>query len=165
MPEVRRFTKEQAEHLARKLVGQQLPLKIRIDEDIEVRSERSHNHQFAEINEMFHNLPERYADQPYAANAEAFRKHGLIVEGFCDLDVIFCSTHEDAIKAAPFVAKLARAAHGYALVSVSGDAIVTKTPHSQSMRAMGKDKFQESKDKVLGWARHLCGITSQDERG
>lgn len=164
MPEVRRFTKEQAEILSRKLIGQPLPLKIRIDEDIEVRSERSHNHQFAEINDMFQNLPESHKHEPYAANADCFRKHGLIMEGYCDVYGIVCATHKDACDAAPHIAKSERKLHGYALATVKGNVIAIKTPHSQSMRAMGKDKFQESKDAVLGWARHLVGLTIPEER-
>ena len=42
------------------------------------RSQQSHSHQFAAINDLWENLPLRHANAPYAASAEAFRKHGLI---------------------------------------------------------------------------------------
>lgn len=122
------------------------------------RSQQSHSHQFAAINDLWANLPLHHADAPYAASAEAFRKHGLIVEGFCDVDTISFESHAAAKAAAPFIAKLARKAHGYALTVVRGELVICRTPHSQSYKAMGKETFQKSKQAVLDWGHSLLGV-------
>lgn len=122
------------------------------------RSKQSHNHQFADIHDCWANLPISHADAPYAASAEAFRKHGLIITGFCDTDTVSFETPEQAQAAAPFIAKLARKAHGYALTVARGPLVVCHTPHSQSYKAMGKDAFNASKAAVLDWAHSLLGV-------
>lgn len=124
------------------------------------RSTQSHNHQFAAIVDLWHNLPHSHASAPYAVSADAFRKHGLIQGGFCDVDVIDCENHTVALATAPVVAKHARKAHGYALTVVRGPLVVCSTPHSQSFKAMGKDKFHESKQAVIDWAESLIGVST-----
>lgn len=124
------------------------------------RSTASHNHHFAAIADMWANLPQSHAGAPYAASAKAFRKHGLIQRGFCDVDTIDCETHEIACRVAPVVAKNARAAHGYALTIVRGSLVICSTPHSQSYKAMGKERFHESKEAILDWAGQLLGIAA-----
>ena len=122
------------------------------------RSAQSHNHQFAAINDLWANLPASHAGAPYAASADAFRKHGLIERGYCDVDTISFDSREAAMKAAPFIANLARKAHGYALTVVRGPLVVCHTPHSQSYKAMGRDLFHKSKADVLDWAQCLLGV-------
>ena len=122
------------------------------------RSQQAHNHQFAAINACFDSLPARYAGAPYAANKDHFRKHGLIATGHCDVDTIDCGDNAAARRTAPLVARLARAAHGYALTIVRGPLVVCSTPHSQSFKAMGKEAFAKSKSDVLDWAETLLGV-------
>ena len=122
------------------------------------RSQASHNRYFASIIDMYHNLPASHAQAPYAASAEAFRKHGLIARGYCDTEVLDMGDHEAALKTAPFIASLARKAHGYAIVTVRGPLVTCSTPHSQSFKAMGKDKFHESVAAVEGWAEEVLGV-------
>jgi len=122
------------------------------------RSTQSHNHQFAAINDCFENLPARHANAPYAASADAFRKYGLIQTGHCDVDTVAFETHVAACAAAPFIANLARKAHGHALTVVRGPLVICSTPHSQSFKAMGKDMFHKSKADVLDWAETLLGV-------
>ncbi len=122
------------------------------------RSTASHNRYFAHIIDLFHNLPARHAQASYAASPEAFRKHGLIEGGFCDVDTLAMPTHEAAKAAAPFVAKLARKAHGYAVTVVRGALIVCTTPHSQSFKAMDKDTFHASVAACEDWAERLIGV-------
>lgn len=124
------------------------------------RTTRAHNHQFAEIADMWANLPHIHAGAPYAASAEAFRKHGLIATGHCDVDTIDCESHEIALRVAPVVAKNARKAHGYALTVVRGPLVVCSTPKSQSYKAMGKELFQRSKSDVLNWASEMLGVSA-----
>lgn len=122
------------------------------------RSNASHNHQFAEIANLWANLPISHASAPYAASADAFRKHGLIVTGFCDVDTVAFETPEQACAGAPLIAKLARKAHGYALTVARGPVVVCHTPHSQSFAAMGREGFHASKAAVLDWGHSLLGV-------
>lgn len=124
------------------------------------RSQVSHNHQFAAINDLWANLPHTHALAPYAASATAFRKHGLIAMGFCDTNTVSFDSRDAAIAAAPFIADLARKAHGYALTVVRGPLVVCSTPHSQSFKAMGKDRFHASKAAVLDWGHGLLGVAA-----
>jgi hypothetical protein len=122
------------------------------------RSTASHNRYFAHLVDMFGNLPSAHASAPYASSAESFRKHALIEAGYCDQDALAMPTQAEAIAAAPFVAKLARKAHGYAVTVVRGSLIVCTTPHSQSFKAMGKDAFHESVAACEDWAERLLGV-------
>lgn len=124
------------------------------------RSTASHNHQFAEIADLWANLPIAHADAPYAKSADAFRKHGLIFTGYCDVNTVSFETPEQARAGAPFIADLARAAHGYALTVARGPLVVCSTPHSQSFKAMGKERFHASKQAILDWGHGLLGVTA-----
>lgn len=124
------------------------------------RSDASHRQQFAEIRNLWENLPHRHANAPYAKSAEAFRKHGLIEAGYCDVETVVFEDQEAACTAAPFIASLARKAHGYAIVVVRGNLVVCSTPHSQSYKAMGKEVFQESKQAVLDWGHRVLGVAA-----
>ena len=97
------------------------------------------------------------ADAPFAKSIEKFRKHALIATGFCDTDVTDCESHEIALAVAPVMAKVARRNEGYAIVTVRGSLITCSTAESQSFKAMGKDRFEESKARVLDWAHQLVG--------
>lgn len=122
------------------------------------RSTASHNRYFAHIIDLFHNLPASHAQAPYAASAEAFRKHALVSAGYCDSETLAMPSHEAAIAAAPFVSSLARKAHGYAVTVVRGTLIVCTTPHSQSFKAMGKERFHESVAACEAWAETVLGV-------
>jgi hypothetical protein len=122
------------------------------------RSTASHNRYFAHLEDMFGNLPATHADSPYAKSSDAFRKHSLIQTGYCDIDTLALNTQKEAVAAAPFVAKLARKAHGYAITVVRGPLIVCSTPHSQSFKAMGKDAFHASVAACEDWAERTLGV-------
>lgn len=122
------------------------------------RTTASHNHQFAEIHDLWQNLPHTHAGAPYAASSDAFRKHGLCVTGYCDVDTVDVASHDAALAIAPIVAKHARKAHGYALTIVRGSLVVCTTPHSQSFKTMGKERFHASKAAVLDWGHALLGV-------
>lgn len=131
-------------------------VKAKLDE--KHRTQKSHNHQFAAINDCFDSLPMCHAGAPYAASKSAFRKHGLIATGHCEVSTIDCETHDVALRVAPVVAREARGHHGYALTVVRGSLVVCSTPLSQSFKAMGKDMFHKSKADVLAWAEALLGV-------
>lgn len=124
------------------------------------RSRASHNQQFAEINDLWANLLHHQASAPYAKSADAFRKHGLIATGHCDTDTIVFESKAAACAAAPVIANLARKAHGYALVIVRKNFVICSTPHSQSYKAMGKERFQASKQAVLDWGHSILGVAA-----
>ncbi len=115
------------------------------------RSDRTHNHQFAEISEMWRTLPEWLADKPFAASADALRKHALIKTGYTNVETIVTDSAASAERVAAYVGNLARQAHGYCIVSTDKRVVMVATPHSQSRKAMGAKRFQESKTAVLGW--------------
>lgn len=123
----------------------------RLQKLAEQRSQASHNHQWAEIAELWQTLPESMSDLPYAQSPEALRKHALIARGYCDVTTVDAGSKAAAERVASVSERLARLAHGYAVVKVQGPVVTIATPHSQSHRAMGKALFHESKAAVLDW--------------
>lgn len=123
------------------------------------RSTASHNRYFAYIGELFDSLPAAHAEAPYAKSKDAFRKHGLIEGGYCDVETLAMPTHEAALAAAPFISKTAKKAHGYAVTVVKGCLIICTTPHSQTFKAMGKDDFHASVKACEDWAERMLGVT------
>ena len=119
------------------------------------RSEKTHNHQFAEIGDMWRTLPEWMADKSFAASPDALRKHALIATGFCNVETIVTDSAESAQRVAAYVGNLARQAHGYCIVQADKRVVMVTTPHSQSRKAMGARRFQESKSAVLDWIAAL----------
>lgn len=118
---------------------------------IEERSINSHNHFFAALNDLYGNLPESIADS--FSSVEHLRKRALIATGWRDERSIVCASKAEAQRVAAFV----RPMDDFAAVSVHESAVVVWTAKSQSMRAMGKETFQRSKDDVLNWAAALIG--------
>lgn len=116
-----------------------------------LRSGQSHRHQFAAIKEAWLNLPEHMMDRAWAASAETMRKHALIATGYHGVYTLDCGTSAAAVRVkAPLISAEA-GKHGYAVGRVSGPVLTIWTPESQSYRAMGRKRFQESKDAVLDW--------------
>ena len=128
------------------------------------RSDKSHKHQFAEIAEAHRNLTEDILEQPWAANPETLRKHALIATGYCNSYTLDCGKEATArrVKAALVSAEAGK--HGYALGQVRGPVVIVWTPESQSMRAMGGKRFQESKEAVLNWIASKIGVSPEQLR-
>lgn len=118
---------------------------------IHERSGKSHRHQFAEIRELWHSLPDSMADLPYAGSPETLRKHALMACGYYDAETIDAGSTAAAERVAAMAKRFATAAHGYCIVKVKGPVVRVFTPQSQSYRAMGGDTFKESKAAVLEW--------------
>ena len=125
------------------------------------RSERSHRHQFAWVAEAWRNLPESEQDAPWAASPETLRKHALICTGYAHSAAVDAGSAAAAQRMVPLLTSLATTAHGYALVQARGSSVVVWTPESQSMRAMGGKRFQESKTAVLNWIAQQIGVTPE----
>jgi len=115
------------------------------------RSQRSHDHYFACVTEAWQNLPERMADR--FPTPEHLRKYALIRAGYADRREIAVRSATEARRIAAFV----RPFDEYALVTVEGACVAVWTARSQSMRAMGKETFQKSKDDVLSLLAQAIG--------
>jgi hypothetical protein len=115
------------------------------------RSEKSHRQYFAAIREGFLNLP-HHLDQQFAS-PEALRKHCLIKAGFYDKRSILCSSKAEAQRVAAFLKPMDE----YAIVTVEAALVTVYTAQSQSFRAMGKEKFQASKQAVLDIIAAMIG--------
>jgi hypothetical protein len=122
-------------------------------EAIEERSAVSHRHYFACIHDAWLNIPEHLADR--FPTSEALRKFALIKTGYADERSIVCATKAEAQRVAAFVKPM----DTYAVVAVSEAVVTVYTAKSQSMKAMGRKVFQESKDAVLGYVADLIGVT------
>lgn len=123
-------------------------------ENREDRSEASHRQYFAALHEAWMNLPEHLAAQ--FATEEHLRKYALIRAGYRDERSVIAGSKAEAQRVAAFI----RPMDEYAVVSVSGSAVVVLTAKSQSMRAMGKAEFQRSKDAVLDVLAQMIGLSS-----
>ena len=131
------------------VVGQTYRLEPRED-----RSSRSHAHYFAALHEAWLNLPAEWTER--FPSEDHLRKYALIKTGFCDQRTFVCSSKAEARRLLPFIAQMDQ----YAVVTVSETVVTVYTARSQSMRAMGKKPFGESKEAVLDYVASLIGTTS-----
>lgn len=122
------------------------------------RSMQSHRHQFAWLRDAWASLPEADAAQPWADTPETLRKHALIATGYSQTYTLDCGKEATArrVKAALVSAEAGK--HGYAIGAVRGPVVAIWTPESQSVRAMGGKRFQESKEAVLSWVADRLGV-------
>ena len=113
---------------------------------LEVREERSpasHNHFFAVVTEGWQNLPEHLSER--FPTPDHLRRWLLIKAGYHDERSIPAPSQALALRIAAFV----RPMDDYAVVIVREATVSVFTAKSQSMRAMGKQDFQQSKEAVL----------------
>jgi hypothetical protein len=121
----------------------------------EERSGPSHRGYFAALNEAFKNLPEDIAER--YPTVEHLRKRALIKAGFYNERSIVCSSEAEAQRLTAFVGGMDE----YAVVVAKENVVKVFTAKSQSVRAMPKDEFQESKQKVLDAVASLVGVTPE----
>lgn len=121
----------------------------------EDRSWVSHKHQFAWLHKAWLSLPEHIAAR--FRNEEQLRKHALIEGGFCDSTSVACSSRAEAERWFDYLTKQ----DPYCIVKIEGNTLMRFTAQSQAMHAMGKERFQASKEAVLGFIDDLLGV----ERG
>jgi len=104
-------------------------------------------------------LPESEMSQPWAETPETLRKHALIATGYHQTLVLDCGANAPALRVkAALVASEARA-HGYAIGQVRGPVVTIWAPESQSVRAMGGDRFRASKAAILDWIAAKIGVS------
>lgn len=119
----------------------------------EHRSVNSHNHYFASIADAWQNLPAELAVQ--FPSPDALRRFALIKAGFCDQHTFVCSSKAEALRLAAFI----KPVDEYAVVVAKEATVIRYTAKSQSMKAMGKEEFQRSKDSVLGIVSEMLGTS------
>lgn len=119
---------------------------------IEDRSTASHNHYFAALAEAWRNLPDEMIEQ--YPTPEHLRKRALIQAGYRDERSIVCASKAEALRFAAFL----RPMDEYGVVVVRGNVALHMTAKSQSMKAMKKQEFEESKRAVLDLAARLIGV-------
>jgi len=117
------------------------------------RSMASHNHYFAALHEGFLNLAEEYAQE--FDSEEHLRHWCLCKEGFCTSTKWVMNTAEDARQ----LRKALKEADAATIVGVEGNVATVYHPLSQSMKAMGKDAFEESKKAVLARVASMANTT------
>lgn len=118
----------------------------------EERSEESHNHYFACIHTAWKNLPEDVAEK--YPTPEKLRKQALIKTGYATETTFVCTSDDEATRLAAFLKPIDE----YAIVITKGNVIHRYVAESQSVKSMGKDRFQQSKEKVLRAVSNLIGV-------
>lgn len=122
----------------------------------EERSAASHAHFFAQVTECWRNLPEEMGER--FPDADTLRKDALIRCGFRNERQFVAGSKAEAVRLAAF---LRSGSETYAVIVVSGAVVTEYTAQSQSMRSMGKERFQASKDAVLTYLAELIGVTTE----
>lgn len=121
----------------------------------EPRSLASHGHFFASVEETWKNLPEPLSER--FPTPKHLRAYALIRTGWCNRQEVACGTRAAALK----LAEVIKGLDTYAVVDVphEGTVAVVLTARSQSLAAMGKKDFQQSKDDCLGFLAEMIGTT------
>lgn len=120
-----------------------------------VRSEKSHRHFFACVNEAFDNLPEALAAQ--FVSPEHLRKWALIQVGYRKERIIVQSTAADAARAAALI----RPMDEFAVIETDGPLVrvwTARTQKEDGPSAMGAREFEDSKQKVLALLEEMIGL-------
>ena len=120
------------------------------------RSMASHNHYFAELNDLFQNIPHNMEARWPSLNH--FRRWLLIECGWF-LEKEFDMASEKHAKA---LGTFVRTNDAFARISIHGHKVIVRTARSQSMKAMGKDDFMRSKNDVFNLASQLVGVKRSD---
>ena len=120
------------------------------------RSSRSHRHYFACVYEAWANLPASAMLQ--FPSSEHLRKYALIRTGFARSVTLPCPDADTARR----IMRDANRLNELTIATLEGAVVTLWTPESQSERAMGARRFQQSKDAVLGWLAEACGYHPND---
>lgn len=132
-------------------VNEEYPLMI-----VENRSMASHNHYFAALHEGYMNLAEEYAQE--FDSAEHLRSWALCKAGFCTVTTYVLNTAEDARQ----LRVALKADNPAAIVAISGNVAKVYRAESQSMAAMKKERFEDSKREVLDIVASMARTTTAE---
>ena len=119
----------------------------------EERSMRSHSQYFCALGDYFDNLP-HIENTPWPTE-EHFRAWLLIETGWCEQKEFECINAMHARRLAEHI----RIDEPYSRIKLHGKMVTVRKPKSQSVAAMGKRDFEESKRAVLTLAEGLTGIS------
>lgn len=117
----------------------------------EHRSQATHNHFFASLQDAWANLGEDAAER--FPTPEHLRKWALIKAGYRDERTIVCASKAEARRIAAFVKPI----DDYAVVIAREAVVAVLTAKSQSVKAMGRADFQASKEAVLQIVAEMIG--------
>lgn len=118
----------------------------------EPRNMAQHKGYFARIHEAWQSMPEELLeDYP---SSEHLRKRALIKTGYASMTDFVCASSVQAVAAA----RAFTGADKYALVEISDRAVRIWQAESQSLRAMGSQRFKRSIDEVERWIGDLLEI-------
>lgn len=128
------------------------------------RSKRSHGHQFAFVRRAWATLPEHLTGQPWAATPDTLRKYALIRTGYCKTELVAVGSAERALRVVSAMKAALRADEdeGFSVVEASGPVVMIFRPETQKLRAMGHDRFQESKQAIGEWLAALLGVPVEE---
>ena len=114
-------------------------------EETHERNMVKHRRQFAFVKEAWKNLPDCYRDEPWAQSPDHMRRYFLIKCGYSHTETIPCGSNAEALRWLPRL----RADNPYAIVTVRGSLIYRYTAESQSLPAMGAQRFYESRAAIM----------------
>lgn len=120
------------------------------------RSDASHKHFFAALKEAWRNLREDQAVM--FPTVDHLRAHALIKAGYCNERRIVAANNSEALMLSTMVHQWSP----YAVIEVSGNVVTIWEAMSQSRKAMGKARFEDSKTKCLDIAAGMIGVSTAD---
>jgi hypothetical protein len=121
---------------------------------MEERTQASHNHYFAALHEGYLNLAEEYAQE--FDSEEHLRHWCLCKSGYCTKQQWVMNSAEDARK----LRDALKRENQSTIVAVAGNVATVYTPFSQSMPAMKKQEFEDSKRAVLDLVASMARTTT-----
>ncbi|CAN7453175.1 hypothetical protein LJR235_002926 [Pararhizobium sp. LjRoot235] len=117
------------------------------------RSDATHAHYFAVVNETWHSLPDGLMDE--YPTAEHLRKKMLVKCSYADERSIVCASKQEARRVAAFI----RPMDQYAVVSVREAVVRVYTAQSQSYKAMGSGYSPRAKKRFSTRSPIFSGLT------
>lgn len=129
-------------------VHEEYPMQI-----VENRSLASHNHYFAAVAEAWQNLNE--GDAKRFPHPEALRAWALVQCGYATQADYACETARDARTLATALRRMSP----LAIIQIRGNVVRHFEAESQSMAAMKRDRFEQSKADVLALVAGMARTT------
>ena len=125
-------------------------------EQVQERSMKSHDHQFAWVAEAWKNLPDDLAED--FPTPEHLRKRALVQAGYFHETAIDVGSKAGALRvAADYKHRLE-----FAYIIVRGPIVIIREPMSQRKSVMGAKAFQESKSAIMAIIADLIGVTPEE---
>jgi hypothetical protein len=120
------------------------------------RSRESHNHYFACVAAAWATLPEDIA--PKFPTADYLRKWALVQARYCKIKTFVGANERDALMVERLFDGDDALTSGDVFVTRHGTIVHVMRPFSQSQKAMGRERFEQSKRDVLDVIAGLIGV-------